>query len=164
MLWNSLFVPSRLRDPTHARITFWCFTETFLFSEYWYTQCSSFLGDVILWLNLKPLAHVKLNWNKTEAKLKQIYFISTDHRWHCFISVMFQRLVHLKQNAETVIIGVACRNKSETFQRCFSVLTVLLHMCGRLKQICFISVLFQFHFTCASGLRLTRATVEKLAS
>jgi len=36
--------------------------------------------------NILGCSHV---WNKTEIKLKQIYFISADHRQHCFISVLF---------------------------------------------------------------------------
>jgi len=72
------------------------------------------------------------NRNKTEIKLKQIYFISADHRRHCFISVLFQRLAHVKHNAETTIVGVVLKqlwNKSKTFNSCSS-------------------VLFQFRFTC----------------
>ena len=45
--------------------------------------------------------------NETEIKLKQICFISADHRRHCFISVLFQRLAHVKQSAETIVVGVA---------------------------------------------------------
>ena len=77
-------------------------------------------------------------WNKTEIKLKQICFISTEYRRysaHCLIPVLFQRLSHVKQNAETIIVVMAWNNwnKSKTFHSCFS-------------------VLFQFHFRCASGL------------
>jgi len=48
------------------------------------------------------------------------------------------------------------RNKSKTFQICFSVLFLFRFTCApaseiKLKPIGFVSVLFQFHFTCASG-------------
>jgi len=59
----------------------------------------------------RPLAHLK---NETEIKLKQnlnkfvLFQPTTDDS---FISVLFQRLAHVKQNAETIIVGVAFRKQ-----------------------------------------------------
>jgi len=66
---------------------------------------------------------MKQNWNKTNTKLKQNCFISADHRRHCSISVLFQRLAHVKQNVETVIVGVAWNN-SETNLKLFRLVSV----------------------------------------
>ena len=106
-----------------------------------------------------PIHTCKHTWNKTETELKQICFISADHRQHCFTSVLFERLAHVKQNAETITIGVAWNN-AETNLKHFRVVSVFYfslvsHVRAseiKLKQIRFGWVLFQFRFTCASSL------------
>jgi hypothetical protein len=52
----------------------------------------------LLLLYLKPVAHVKQNRNKTKTNF---CFVSADQCQSSFISVLFQRVAHVKQNAET---------------------------------------------------------------
>jgi len=100
-------------------------------------SCLEYLQEV----TLCSMAFLYFTCSSTcEIKLKQkMCFISADNWRDFFISVLFQRLAHMKQNADTIIVGVPrglkqLGNKSKTFQS--------------------FSVSFQFHFTCASGLSL----------
>jgi len=84
---------------------------------------------------LRPLAHEKRNWNKT---MKQLWNV-LDLFQSCFrprLRWLFQRFVSHARGTETKQVKQRRRWSAEIKQICFS----------------FVSVLFQFHFTCASSL------------
>ena len=90
---------------------------------------------------LRPLANVKWNWNTTETKLKQICFISADHRRHCFVCfVSAPRTRETKRWNNHRRRGLKqLWNKSKRFHSCFS---VLLPAPGRGTGYCFRAISF----------------------
>jgi len=90
-------------------------------------------------IQLTPLAHVKRNWNETEQNTE------TTLKCFRFVSELFQA-------TSTMIVLAFCFTCARRWNK-----TEIKH-CRRwsaeIKRIwfSFVSVLFQFHFTCASGL------------